>query len=317
MSGGAHDHQRAMVKILPGARAARLLALVLAAHALPCALPNNPAASSSDHDPSAEQAEVDRGVLASLDVRCDVCRTLLADLSAVAAPVRQQLEAEGTTTRSTTVAETTAKSIAGMCEQRGGAPGLLGLYKIHDCTKDDVHVPGPLEAADLNVGDFVALGERYEGDQAPLLRGQMGRIVWVDADEDKVLVTAVNDTREWYPRPALDVVRIPACVNLQARQRYVAEHYANVSAAAVAARADDEGARRDWEVYAHRIMCAKYWTPLATDIGEAIEDANTSDIALEYCVEKGLCQSQKQKRKKKQKKKKKSKQHGTSSEPEL
>ena len=56
MSGGAHDHQRAMVKFLPGARAARLLALVLAAHALPCALPN-PAASSSDHDPSAEQAE--------------------------------------------------------------------------------------------------------------------------------------------------------------------------------------------------------------------------------------------------------------------
>ena len=128
------------------------------------------------HAGSDGQPAEDRGEAASLDVRCVVCKSLLADLSVVADPVRQQLHAEGTTRRGTTVAETTMKTIAGMCDLWSRVPGVLGLYKLHDCEGEDAMIPDELEIDESHAGGLVTLADGYEdeGDAAdgPLLPGE-------------------------------------------------------------------------------------------------------------------------------------------------
>lgn len=255
-------------------------------------------AQSADSDSATSDGseEVDRGESASFDVRCDVCRSLLADLSAVAESVRQQLHADGTTGGGTTVAETTTKTITGMCSRREPVPRLLGLYKLHDCDSDDAVKPGQLDADESVIGALVSLADGYEdhGDAAdgPLLPGQTATLKLVT--EDKLMVTTASGKNWWYKHPAVMLVRSPACAQVKPPQRYTAEHYTDVSPELIQARTDS-GAVRAWEVHAHRMMCLRYWNPLAEDIGDIVADGSviTADAAaLEFCVDKGLCKEE-------------------------
>lgn len=270
------------------------LSLTLTVQQLRCAHAHNAASDNG----SSEPADVDRGESASLDVRCGVCRTLLADLSTVAHPVRQQLEAEGTA-RGTTVADTTMKSIEGMCDRREAVPRLLGLYKIHDCEEDEASMPDSMAGVNSShIGGLVSLSDDYafQADAAdgPLLPGQTA--ILYEIEEDKVMVVSENGTRWWYLPHALELVRSPACAQV-ARQRYTAEHYSEISAASMKKRTNSEAVQA-WEVHAHRIMCTRYWKPLAEDIGDFVADSSviTAGAAFEFCVEKGLCKQERGKR---------------------
>ena len=240
--------------------------------------------------------EVDRGESASFDVRCDVCRSLLADLSLVAEPVRQQLQAHGTTGSGTTVAETTTKTIMGMCNRREPVPRFIGLYKLHDCDGEDAVMPGQLDADESLIGALVSLADGYEdhGDAAdgPLLPGQTATLESVM--EDKLMVTTPSGKNWWYKYPAVKLVRSPACAKVKPPQRYTAEHYTDVSPESIKARTNS-GAVRAWEVHAHRMMCLRYWNPLAEDIGDIVADDSVltaEAAALEFCVDKGLCKEE-------------------------
>ena len=247
------------------------------------------------------QTEEDRGEAASFDVRCDVCKSLLADLSVVAEPVRQQLHAEGTTGRGTTVAETTMKTIAGMCDLRSRVPGVLGLYKLHDCEGADAMLPDELEIDKSHAGGLVTLADGYEdeGDAAdgPLLPGETATLETVL--DDKVYVTArTNGKSWWYLHAAVKLIRSPICAKIKPPQRYTAEHYRDVTAESVKARINKDEVRA-WEVHAHRIMCVRYWKPLAEDLTDVVmenEIGVDNALGLEFCVEKGLCKEEREQR---------------------
>eukprot|EP01043_Picozoa_sp_COSAG02_P046051 COSAG02_NODE_4272_length_5563_cov_1.811310_7_plen_147_part_01 len=120
----------------------------------------------------------------------------------------------------------------------------------------------------------------------PLLPGQTATLVALD--EDKVLVTVASGKRWWYLYPALQLVRSPPCAEIKTPQRYAAEHYKDTSTESMISRTSSDAVRA-WEVHAHRIMCLRYWTPLAEDIGDFVaESAFVADAeVLEFCTEKG------------------------------
>ena len=246
----------------------------------------------------AEEA-VDRGESASFDVRCGVCKTLVADLSAVAEPVRQQLKAGGTTGSATTVAETTSHTIAGMCNRGDAVPRILGLYKLHDCDGEDAVVRGPVVQDESHIGALVSLADGYEdqgdAEDGPLLPGQTATLGAVM--QDKVMITLASGRRWWYLYPALELVRSPACAEVKTPQRYAAEHYTDASPESLKSRTSSDAVRA-WEVHAHRIMCLRYWMPLAEDIGDRIWESEfvTEADVVEFCVEKGLCKENRARR---------------------
>ena len=296
------------------ARALGLAVLVAAVREPSVVHPQHRAADL--HTGSDAEEAVDRGESASFDVRCDVCKSLIADLSAVAEPVRQNLKAGGTTGSETTVAETTAHAIVGMCDRRQTVPRLLGLYKLHDCDEEDAVARGPVVEDESYIGALVSLADGYEdqGDaqDGPLLPGQTATLGAVM--QDKVMVTLASGKQWWDLYPALQLVRSPPCAEIKTPQRYAAEHYTDASTESMRSRTSSDAVRA-WEVHAHRIMCLRYWAPLAEDIGDFIAESDIVSDAevLEFCMEKGLCKENRpQRRKTKEKHQKK---RGTSKQP--
>ena len=92
-------------------------------------------------------------------------------------------------------------------------------------------------------------------------------------------------------------------------QRYAVARYEIIDAEAMEMRTDPATVR-PWEAAAHTVMCAKYWTELAEDMGEIVafteDSGGNMNSALEdgerFCIENGLCSKPKRRKGKKGKK---------------
>eukprot|EP01045_Picozoa_sp_COSAG04_P017311 COSAG04_NODE_1522_length_6466_cov_5.303720_8_plen_196_part_00 len=99
-----------------------------------------------------------------------------------------------------------------------------------------------------------------------------------------------------------------ACRAIARPRRYAIERDAELEPEEALART--AAPERQWQADAHTVMCGKYWSPLAEDMGEAVLEAvlegeGTAEMAQRFCLDNAICREEKTKKKKKAKKKEK------------
>ena len=99
-----------------------------------------------------------------------------------------------------------------------------------------------------------------------------------------------------------------ACRAIARPRRYAIERDAELEPEEALART--AAPERQWQADAHTVMCGKYWSPLAEDMGEAVLEAvlegeDAAEMAQRFCLDNAICREEKTKKKKKGKKKEK------------